>query len=272
MSKPRKLTVIFAITTAATLLAAGFLRQQYVVPVLMYHSINPSASPENRLAVTAGTFDRQMHFLKSRRYNVITLDALVDLIKNKKKIPPKTICITSDDGYKDNFTYAFPVLKKYNFPASMFIIVNEVGRPAGDRLSWDEIKTMQASGLVSFGSHTLGPEPLVNFKSGEEIKKQIFDSKKILEEKLGRKVAIFSYPEGLFDARIKQLVVDAGYSGAVATNPGKSYSDDDVFVLKRLRISENSANMFIFAVESSGYYTFVKEYKKERKKRKHGKE
>lgn len=271
MSRPRKLTVFFAITTAATLLAAGFLRQQYVVPVLMYHSINPSASAENKLAVTAGTFDRQMHFLKSRRYNVITLDALVDLIKNKKKIHPKTICITSDDGYKDNFTHAFPILKKYNFPATMFIIVNEVGRPQGDRLSWDEIKTMQDSGLVSFGSHTLGPEPLVNFKSVEEIKKQIFDSKKILEEKLGRKVTIFSYPEGLFDARIKQLVVDAGYAGAVATNPGKSYCDDDVFVLKRLRISENSANMFIFAVETSGYYTFVKEYKKERKKRKHGK-
>lgn len=270
MPKARKLTVILVIITAAMLLAVTFLRQQYVVPVLMYHSINPAAMPENKLAVKANTFDRQMHFLKNHRYNVITLDALAGLIKNKKKIPPKTICITSDDGYKDNFTYAFPILKKYNLPATMFIIINEVSRPQGDRLSWDEIKTMQDSGLVSFGSHTLGPEPLVNFKSEEEIKKQIFDSKRILEEKLGRKVTIFSYPEGLFDARIKQLVVDAGYAGAVATNPGKNYRDDDVFLLKRLRISENSANMFVFAVETSGYYTFIKEYKKERKERKHG--
>ena len=271
MPRSKRLTFIFAVIIAALIFAAGFLRGQYVVPILMYHSINPAASPNNMLAIRADTFDKQMRFLKANRYNVISLQALVDLIKNKKKIPPKTICITSDDGYKDNYTYALPVLKKYNLPATMFIIIDEVGRAQGDRLNWDEIKEMQDSGLITFGSHTLGPEPLVNFKSEPQIKRQIFDSKKILEEKLGRKVAFFSYPEGLFDAKIKQLVVDAGYSGAVATNPGRDYADDDIFLLKRLRISENSSNMFIFAVETSGYYTFAKEYKKERKKRKHGK-
>ena len=131
---------------------------------------------------------------------------------------------------------------------------------------------MRESGLITFGSHTLGPEPLVNFKSEAQIRRQIFDSKKILEEKLGRSVELFSYPEGLFDSRIKQLVIDAGYAGAVATNPGRDYADDDVFLLKRLRISENSSNMFVFAVESSGFYMFLKEYQKERKKRRHGKE
>ena len=271
MSRTKKLIGICACIIIAVFALANFLRQQYVVPILMYHSIDPNADAKNRLAVTADTFDRQMRFLKTHRYNVITLEALVTLIKNKKKVPAKTICITSDDGYKDNYTYAFPILKKYSLPATMFIIVDEVNRPQGDRLNWDEIKVMQDSGLIAFGSHTLGPEPLVNFKSETEIKRQIFDSKKILKEKLGRKVLFFSYPEGLFDARIKQLVIDAGYSGAVATNPGRDYADDDIFLLKRLRISENSSNMFIFAVESSGYYTFAKEYKKERKKRKHGK-
>lgn len=265
------LTIIFGIIITVVLLTGSFLRQQYVVPILMYHSISPAALAENRLAVKADTFDRQMRFLKSHRYNVIPLEALVGLIKNKKKIPAKTICISSDDGYRDNYTYAFPILKKYNLPAAMFIIVSEVGRPQGDRLSWDEIKEMQDSGLITFGSHSLGPEPLINFKAEAQIKRQIFDSKKILEEKLGRKVEFFSYPEGMFDSRIKQLVIAAGYSGAVATNPGKDYADDDVFLLKRLRISENSANMFIFAVESSGFYTFLKEYKKERKQRRHGK-
>lgn len=271
MSKLKKLTIIFGIIIATALLAAFILGQQYVVPILMYHSIDPAASARNRLAITADTFDKQMHFLKSRHYNVITLEELVGLIKNKKQVPAKTICISTDDGYRDNYTYAFPILKKYNLPATMFIIIDEVGRPQGDRLSWDEIKIMQDSGLITFGSHTLGPEPLINFKSEAQIKRQIFDSKKILEEKLGSKVELFSYPEGLFDSRIKQLVIDAGYSGAVATNPGKDYADDDVFLLKRLRISENSSNMLIFAIESSGFYTFLKEYQKERKKRKHGK-
>src|SRR3990167_4068553 len=103
VSKLKKLTFIFVIIIAAAFLAAFILRQQYVVPILMYHSISPAAKAQNRLAVTADTFDKQMHFLKSHRYNVIALAELVGLIKNKKKIPAKTICISSDDGYKDNY-------------------------------------------------------------------------------------------------------------------------------------------------------------------------
>lgn len=185
------------------------------------------------------------------------------MIREKKKLPPKAISITLDDGYKDNFTYAFEILKKYNLPATMFVIVNEVGR--SDRLSWEEIKIMQNSGLIAFGSHAVGPEPLINIKSKEELKKQIFDSKRILEEKLGAKIQLFSYPEGRFNEEIRQLVIDAGYTVSVATNPGKNYPDDDLFALKRLRISENSANMFIFAVETSGFYTFMKESKRRKR-------
>lgn len=271
MPKPRKLIFVFAALLIVFLALGDFLRGHYVVPILMYHSIDPQARPQNRLAVTARTFDKQMRFLKENRYNVISLEELTRLIKGKKKIPRKTICITSDDGYKNNYTYAFTILKKYNLPATLFIIVEEVERPEGDRLSWDEIRSMQNSGLITFGSHALGAEPLVNLKSDSQVKRQIFDSKRILEEKLGRKVLFFSYPEGLFDGRIKQLVIDAGYEGAVATNPGRDYADDDIFLLKRLRISENASNMFIFAVETSGFYTAIKEYKKDRKKRKHGK-
>jgi len=120
---------------------------------------------------------------------------------------------------------------------------------------------MQDSGLIHFGSHTLGPEPLINIKSGQEIKKQIFDSKKILEEKLGRRVDMFSYPEGLFNEKIKQLVKDAGYKLAVATNPGKKFANDDIFALKRLRISANADNLFVYWIETSGYYNFMREHR-----------
>ena len=139
----------------------------------------------------------------------------------------------------------------------MFIITQEVGRP--DRLSWDEINQMQASGLVTFGSHTLGPEPLTKIKSEAEVKRQIFDSKKVLEEKIGRPVVMFSYPEGRFNDKIKQLLKDAGYKLAVATSPGKKYSSNDVFLIKRLRISENAADPVVFWFETNGFYTLIKE-------------
>lgn len=254
--------LVFIIALAAFFLS---LKGKYIAPILMYHSINPvSDAGMKALIVSPEVFERQVRFLKTHKYNVIPLEELAALIKEKNKIPPKTLAITLDDGYRDNYTYAFPILKKYHIPAKIFIIVQEVGRP--DRLSWSEIKEMLVSGVITFGSHTLSPEPLVNIKSQAERKRQIFDSKKVLQEKLGVSINSFSYPEGLFDQNIKQLVIDAGYKAAVATTTGLDYPADDIYLLKRLRISENAGNLFIFAAEISGYYTYMKEYKKYRKK------
>jgi len=261
MLKRKRLIIILGIISLSGILLVNFIQQNYVSPIIMYHSVNPTAISKNRLAVTPEAFERQMYFLKRYRYNVIPLEQLAALIKEKKKIPPRTLSITFDDGYKDNYIYAFPILKKYNLPATIFIIVNEVGRP--DRLSWDEIKSMQNSAIITFGSHTLRPEPLLNFKSDKELKKQIFESKRILQERLEREVGIFSYPSGAFNAKIRQLVIDAGYKSAVATNPGRKYPDNDIFALKRLRISSTSNNLFVFWLETSGLYTFIKEHRDE---------
>ena len=236
-----------------------FINQHYVSPIAMYHSVNPEAVEENRLQVNVKHFERQMRFLKQNNYNVLRLEELTDLIGEKKKIPPRTIALTFDDGYKDNYEYVFPILKKYNLPATMFVIVNEIGR--SDRLSWEEIKEMHESGLISMGSHCLGPEPLVNIKNEELLKKEIFESKNILEKKLGREVTMFSYPEGKFNPKIKELVIQAGYQLAVTTSPGKKFADDDVFALKRLRISGTSNNLFVFWFETSGIYMFIKEHR-----------
>lgn len=266
MLKIKRLILILLILAAAFFTAFGFLRKHYVVPILMYHSVAPVIDPGNMIAVSAASFEKQMRFLKSHNYNVITLGKLAVKLKNREKIPDRTVVLTFDDGYKDNYTYAFPILKKYNLTADMFIIINEVGRKQNDRLSWDEIKEMQDSGLIYFGSHCLGPEPLVNIKSDEVLRNEIFGSKKILEERLGRSVSAFSYPEGLFNSYIRQLVIDAGYSLAVATNPGKNYPNNDMFALKRIKMSKRSANMFTFRVLVSGYYTFMKESKRKKHK------
>lgn len=261
MSKRKALITLFSVIILLSGCLVNFIQGKYVAPIAMYHSVNPAALAENRLAVSAQTFARQMRFLKSQHYNVLPLESLAALIKERKKIPPKTIAITFDDGYKDNYIYAFPILKKYNLPATIFIILSEVGRPQDDRLSWDEIKTMQDSGIITFGSHTLTHPLLPSVNSESELKKEIFDSKRILEEKLGRKVNAFSYPAGRFNARIRQLVMAAGYELAVTTNPGKKFANEDIFALKRLRISANSNNLFIFWVETSGYYNFMREHR-----------
>jgi peptidoglycan/xylan/chitin deacetylase (PgdA/CDA1 family) len=255
----RLLIAVGGIFLIVVLSAVIIFPRHYVVPILMYHSISEQVPEGNRLVVSAKTFDRQMRFLRQHRYNVVPLALAALWVREKKKIPPKTVVITFDDGFKDNFTHAFPVLKKYGLNATLFIILDEVGRPQGDRLSWEEIRTMRDSGLFHFGSHTFSEKPLIHIRSEEEVKRQIFASKRSLEEKLGTRVYAFSYPEGMFTPQIREWVKLAGYSLAVATNPGRKIPDDDVFALKRLRISENAANMFIFWVESSGYYNYMRE-------------
>lgn len=259
MRKKITLVVFLGVVVIAAGCGANFMRGKYVVPILMYHSVYPDAPYSNRLAVSTGTFERQMRFLREHRYNVIGLADLAQLTSDKKRIPARTVAITLDDGYMDNYTYAFPILKRYNIPVTVFLIVQEIGRPAGDRLSWEKIKFMQESGLVTIGSHAIGPEPLVNITSREEVRRQVFSSKKALEERLGSPVTLFSYPEGMFNPEIRTFVIEAGYRAAVATRPGRGYPSNDCFALKRLRISENAANMFVFWVETSGYYTFFKE-------------
>jgi peptidoglycan/xylan/chitin deacetylase (PgdA/CDA1 family) len=264
----KKLIIVSVVIILGLLLLAGFFRQHYCVPILMYHSVGPGAPRGYGLAVSPLTLERQMRFLKKNHYNVMRLKDLGDLIREKKKIPSRTVAITFDDGLKNNYTYAFHILKKYNLPATIFVIIDEIGRPQGDKLDWNEIREMQDSGIVDFGSHSMGPEPLTNIRSEAELRRQVFDSKKILEEKLGRRVSAFSYPEGRFNSQIRQLVIDAGYMLAVATNPGRHYSNNDIFALKRLRISENSSNLFVFALETSGFYTFIKELHKNRHEKK----
>ncbi|MBU2222001.1 MAG: polysaccharide deacetylase family protein, partial [Candidatus Omnitrophica bacterium] len=172
-----------------------------------------------------------------------------------------TLAITFDDGYWDNYTYAFPVLKKYNLPATIFLITDEIGNKVGlgDKLNWEDVILMQDSGLINFGSHTLSHHVLTEIRSEDELRKEILSSKKILEERLGRPINTFCYPKGFFNQRVKELVKEAGYKAAVATSPGRNFPGDDVFALKRIRISDKAGNLFIFWVQSSGYYAFMKE-------------
>ncbi len=248
------------------------LKKQYVAPIMMYHYFTYNANPNDKLNTKPDIFERQMRFLRRHKYDIVPLEVLAEMIKQGSKIPRRTITVTMDDGYVNNYTYAFPILKKYKIPATVFLIYDEVERPQNDRLSWAQIKEMQDSGLVTFGSHTLGPNPLINIKSDEELKRQIFNSKKLLEDKLGRLVNTFSYPEGFFTDKIKQLVKDAGYKCAVATSPGSKFSSSDIFALKRLMISSYSGDTFIFWVQISGYYTAMREFQKRHKEAKRNQE
>ena len=248
-------TVVFGVLVFA---AQAWLRSIYVVPILMYHSINPVSNQEYKaLIVAPENFKRQMEFLKSNKYNVISLDKLADILNSKKKIPGKTVCITFDDGYEDNYKYAYPVLKRLNIPATIFVMTNSIDKK--DYLTPAEVREMANNGIDP-GSHTMAHFRL-DGQDMQRAKGEIFESKKALEEITGQRVNFFCYPGGWFTRDVRQLVIDAGYKGAVATNPGRRYPKNDVYALKRLRISKQCNNLFVFWFETSGYYTWIKEHR-----------
>ncbi|MCX5708542.1 MAG: polysaccharide deacetylase family protein [Candidatus Omnitrophica bacterium] len=264
MFKHKKL-IILSVFTLAIAGSVVFISSQYALPILMYHSVDKVVPKDNVLTVSVDTFEKQMAFFKKNHYQVLALDSVADYVSKEKKVPSRAVVLTFDDGNEDNYTYAFPILKKYDFPATIFVIVSEVGKPG--RLSWGQIRQMRSSGLVSFGSHTLTHPFLPQIESDQLLKNEIRGSKNELEKVLDTSVDTFCYPMGRFDPRVEAAVKDSGYKLAVATNPGYKFSSQDIFAVKRLRISENTRNMFIFWFETSGYYNFIREIRQHRKER-----
>ena len=240
-----------------------FLDQVYRLPILMYHSIDRVSDKNDRMSVSPDVFERQMKFLRDNKYNVIPLDKAVSYIKEGKRPPAKTISITIDDGYSNNFTNAYPVLKKYNLPATIFVITNLVGKEGF--MTWDEIKEMSDSGLIDIESHTKNHHWLQHLDDGT-LEDELKGSKDILEHRLGKPVRYLCYPMGNYDERVKRFTKACGYEAAFATKPKRllrlSY---DLYEIKRVRISRSSNNMFVFFLKTSGYHAFSKMFKSENK-------
>jgi len=224
-----------------------FYKSNYEVPILMYHHVgNPVDGPG--LSVSVETFENQMEFLKVHRYNVMSLPYLIELLKTGKAVPSKTVVITFDDGNLDNFKYAFPVLKKMKFPATIFMITGNINKEGW--LSEEDLKILRESN-IAIGSHTTSHAFLPNLKM-EEAVPELRESKKKLEKTLFYPVTLFSYPAGGVTKEIKSLVEREGYAGAVTTNYGPGRHDP--YALHRIKITEGRGSLFGFWVKVSGLY------------------
>jgi len=255
--KPRKIFLVSGLIIALSI--AGFyfyIRAKYVVPILMYHHIDEGGSSSS-LSVSPENFRRQMHFLSRHNYNVIALAELLEAELKKERLPRNTVVLTFDDGYEDNFYSAYPVLKKYGLPAIIFVIVDSVGQEG--YLNYTQMKEMASSGIITIGSHTSTGDYLPG-KKDPQLEREIGASKRILEARLNKRVDFFCYPIGGFTPRIQEIVKKYGYRASCTTNRGKfkSYKNCDLFALKRIKVKDNLANLFVFRVKLSGYYNLFR--------------
>lgn len=221
------------------------------LPIIMYHYIDyiidPNDKVRNSLTINPANFANQLQHFKDVNYQTYFVRDVPGILEGKVKSASRSAVLTFDDGYEDFYTYAFPILKKYNMKATVYIIVNFIGKKGF--LSDREIKTLLASGLIEIGSHTFDHAYLKR-TNAVVAKRQIIESKKVLENEFGIKVKTFAYPYGAFDNQAMDLVKEASYSAAVSVISGTMQSTGNVFYLSRLRPGFLVGSNMISALEN----------------------
>ncbi|MDA8219952.1 MAG: polysaccharide deacetylase family protein [Dehalococcoidales bacterium] len=202
-------------------------------PVLMYHYIRVNPDPSDKigagLSVTPADFEAQMAFLAQRGYATTLVHDLVD----RSAWPAQTVAITFDDGYADAFEVAYPILRRYGFKATFYVIVDFVGRPG--YMTWDQLRMLAADGNA-IGSHSLS-HPDLRTLGGDELRRQLVDSRVRLERELGMPVSDFCYPAGLFDDAVLAAARGAGYRAAVTTKITWFTAGSDRLSVSRVRVA-----------------------------------
>lgn len=242
--------------------------KKYDIPILMYHQFvnKKNEGGKIKLFVTKQALEIQFIILKLLRYKTITFYDLEKITLEDKK-NNKYIVLTVDDGYVDNYEILFPLLKKYNMKAIIYMVTrlkynkwthDNMGEKKFYLMNSSQIEEMSKSGLVEFGGHTLTHPSLLEI-SNEEIRKEVISNKNDLEKIIGKKLMSFAYPYGHLSERIKNIIIECGYKFAVSTDTGTGKIDDDYHNIRRTAIDKTSFIDFLRKI--SGKYLQYK-YKK----------
>ncbi|MDR3571003.1 MAG: polysaccharide deacetylase family protein [Candidatus Pacebacteria bacterium] len=195
--------------------ASSTLPQSAVVPIIVYHIVRPSYPSDDAavraLAVTPETFAAQLAHLQSAGYQTISFDDLERYFRTGAPLPPKPVIISFDDGWGDQFQYAFPVLQQYKDTATFFVFTNSIGHKGF--MTWDDLRELAASGM-SIGDHTKSHPFLTKIVNPAKLWDEINGSKIILQEQLGIQVTTFAYPFGQYNDAIISTLRAAGFEGA----------------------------------------------------------
>lgn len=234
------------------------------LPVLMYHSISDDAEgnvpPYYRIATSPKTFAEQMELLHAEGYQGVNLQHGRELLR--RNADTKAVAITFDDGFRDFYTNAFPVLRRHSFSATMFLPTAFIGeKPARFKerecMSWSEVRELHKAG-IEFGSHTVNHPKLYEL-CFDEIRLEIEMSKSVIEEKLGAAVSSFAYPYAFptadrkFVETLSGILKNAGYACNATTRIGRVRAEDDPFTLKRLPVNSADDNAFFLAKVRGAY-------------------
>ncbi len=256
------------------------------VPVLMYHHVNPHHG--DIVTVTPRIFGEQMRYLRESGYKTLTVSELLSYARGEYCPKEKAVVVTFDDGWLDNYIYAFRVLEEYAIRATVFIVTDrtegaseKTGQTAasvpkhreskalirnGEEekvvLNWDLVRKMTESGLVEFYSHTKSHRKCDSL-SEEELFEELGESKRVMEERLGRPCPYLCWPYGKYNDRAIEIAKELGYKALFTTYHGVVKAGSDPFAIKRIVVKDKGEwfkrRMVVYTnIMLSGLYLAIK--------------
>ncbi len=226
--------------------------------ILMYHALAYPGERESTYVMLPERFERQMAWLRDSKYRVLSLGEFLDYRHSHRLPPARSVVITFDDGYADNHEFALPILKRYGFPATIFLVSQAVGTTncwdhdgaLADRplLSWPVIRAMRSCG-IEFGAHTRMHKPLTCLPV-HQLEEEISGSWADLQLALGEPARAFAYPNGKHDAECVDVVARSGFTGACSSHSGLNDPATSLYLLRRTEIKGAfTMSSFAFAVK-----------------------
>ncbi|OPZ82763.1 MAG: Poly-beta-1,6-N-acetyl-D-glucosamine N-deacetylase precursor [bacterium ADurb.Bin429] len=244
-------------TVAPVAVPAVPMTHDFAVPVLMYHRVceltpREARSPLMRdLTVPPVDFAWQMQYLRDNEFTIISVEDVERALRERLPLPVKAVAVTMDDGYRDNFTCAYPILRRHQAPATVFLVTSVVGDAA--HLTWEHARNMR-QGDCGFQSHTVHHYDLTTLND-EQLHSELIDSRETITVHLRRPVSQVAYPSGAFNDRVVAGVRAAGYTAAWKKGGGPVTPDCDPLRLPRIRVHGRTTPDDFARKVWSGVYT-----------------
>lgn len=244
-----KNSIIKSLLLASLLILSSvcIARNAATVPILVYHNFDKTAS--GSMTISVAKFEEQMNWLHENGYTVIPLQTLVEYLQGKiSSIPEKSVVITVDDGRKSVYTYMWPIVRKYNFPVTLFVYPSAISN-AAYAMTWQQLQELQTTGLFDVQGHTYWHP---NFKqekrrlSAGEFQKlvdaQLIGAKNIIHKNLDKNITLLAWPYGIYDDYLEQEAKKAGYEMTFSIDARHASSKEGDLTQPRYMIVEPCSN------------------------------
>ena len=226
------------------------------VPILCYHRFNAARST-SRMEVSGAEFEKQLQWLRDNGWTVVPLKAVISFVEGRDTLPPKSIAITFDDGYRSAYEVAAPLLRRYGDPATFFIYTDFVGTGAG--MSWTQVADLKRDGLLEVQSHSKSHGDMAKHLPGEtpgayakRLQAEVYTPLAVLGRHGASGTEVFAYPYGSANEQVEGVVHGAGYPAGVTVARGGNPSWAAPLLLRRDMIfGDDSLATFAQRVQSA---------------------